>query len=355
MSAANFDFNRLERPRVLVAEDDDTTRRILFHVLEQCGYDITLCSNGSEAWEILGQDRPPELVILDWEMPGMDGIELCRRLRDKSRTYYHYVLMITGRSNTEDIVHARELGADDCLTKPFEGTDLKARLAVGHRIVTLQNELIKAREQQRELAMKDGMTGLWNRTAFLEMIQYELERAARSHGSTGLLMLDLDHFKKINDTYGHLSGDVVLKETAHRLKEAVRSYDFVGRYGGEEFLIGLPGCNGKQLYRRAEAIRLAVARNPVRIGQIQIPVTVSIGAVVGSPRRRTISDLLEAADAALYKAKDSGRNCVVFGEKPLSGTASDSSKVLPWPGRRSKIHHALTVQDINQLASQLTH
>jgi diguanylate cyclase (GGDEF)-like protein len=349
MYAANIDFNHLERPRVLVAEDDDTTRRILFHILQQCGYDIVLCTDGSEAWEILGQKRPPELVILDWEMPGIDGIELCRRLRDKSRAYYHYVLMITGRSNKQDLVHARELGADDYLTKPFEGTDLKARLAVGHRIVTLQNELIKSREQQRELAMKDGMTGLWNRTAFLEMIQRELERAARSHGSTGLLLLDLDHFKKVNDTYGHLVGDIVLKETARRLKQAVRSYDFVGRYGGEEFLIGLPGCNGRQLYKRAEAIRLAVAHEPVRAGRIEIPITVSIGAVVGSAKRRTMSDLLAAADAALYKAKDSGRNCTVYCEKPLTEIATDSAKILAWPDWHSDIHDTLILPDRRQL------
>jgi diguanylate cyclase (GGDEF)-like protein len=328
MYAANTAFNCLERPRVLVAEDNDSTRRILFHVLQQWGYDIVLSKNGLEAWEILRQERPPELVILDWEMPGMDGIELCRRLRDKSRSYYHYVLMITGRCDKQDIVRARELGADDCLTKPFEKTDLKARLGVGHRIVALQNELIRSREQHREQAMKDGMTGLWNRTAFLELIQHELERAARSHACTGLLLLDLDHFKKVNDTYGHLVGDIVLKETARRLKQAVRSYDFVGRYGGEEFFIALPGCNGKQLRRRAEAIRLAVASEPVRVGLAEIAITVSIGAVVTSARLRTMSDILAAADVALYKAKDSGRNCTAYCEKLPYGTAMSPAKTL---------------------------
>jgi two-component system, cell cycle response regulator len=337
-----------ERPRVLVAEDDDATRRILFYVLQQWGYDIILSKNGSEAWEILQQEHPPELIILDWEMPGMDGIELCRKLRDKSRTYYHYVLMITGRSDKQDIVHARELGADDCLAKPFDQSDLKARLGVGHRIVALQNELIKSRDEHREQAMKDGMTGLWNRAAFLELIQHELERAARSNGSTGLLLLDLDHFKNVNDTYGHLVGDIVLKETARRLKQTVRSYDFVGRYGGEEFFIALPGCNGRQLRKRAEAIRLAVAREPVRIGRTAIPITVSIGAVVASAKLRTMSDILSAADAALYKAKDSGRNCTVLCEKPLNETA-DSATLLAWPGWRSDIHDTLTLPDGRRL------
>lgn len=343
-------FSGTERTRVLVVEDDDTTRRILFNVLQQWGYDVVLSKNGFEAWEILRQQRPPELVIVDWEMPGMDGIELCRKLRDQSRDYYHYVLMVTGRSNKQDIVRARELGADDCLTKPFEPIDLKARLGVGHRIVTLQNELIKSREEHREQAMKDGMTGLWNRTAFLELIQHELERAARSHSCTGLLLLDLDHFKKVNDTYGHLVGDIVLRETAQRLKQAVRSYDFVGRYGGEEFFIALPGCNARQLQKRAEVIRLAIAREPVRMGGIEIPITASIGAAIGSTRLRTISELLAAADEALYKAKDAGRNCTVLSQRSANETAPDSAKILAWPGQRADIQDLLRLPNGQQLS-----
>lgn len=350
MHEPNVAFSRSERPRVLVAEDDETTRRILFAVLQQWGYDIILCKDGFEAWEILRQQHPPELVVLDWEMPGMNGIELCRRLRHQSRNYYHYVLMITGRSDKQDIVRARELGADDCLIKPFEPADLKARLGVGHRIVTLQNQLIASREQHREQAMKDGMTGLWNRTAFLDLIQCELERAARTHSHTGLLLLDLDHFKRVNDTYGHLVGDIVLRETAQRLKQAVRSYDFVGRYGGEEFFIALVGCNAKQLHKRAEVIRLAVAREPVRVGSIEIPITVSIGATIGSPRRRTIADLLAAADKALYQAKDSGRNCTVLCEKPSNEISPDSAKTLAWPGWRSDIQDILALPEGQRLS-----
>ena len=332
MYSSNFMLSGIERPRVLLAEDDAPTRRILLLMLQQWNYEIVLCKDGSEAWQCLQKKRPPELVILDWNLPGMDGIELCRRLRDKSREYYHYVLMITGRDDTQDVVHARESGADDYLAKPFKESDLKARLSVAGRIVALQNELIQSREKHREQAMRDGMTGLWNRTAFLDMTQCELDRASRSHGRTGLMLLDLDHFKAVNDTYGHLAGDAVLQEAARRLKQSVRSYDLVGRYGGEEFLVALPGCDARQLCKRAEGIRLAIASEPVRVGAAEIPITISIGAAVASARTRSLSGILAAADAALYKAKQNGRNQTVYCEEPLGGQVTDGAETGEWPG-----------------------
>ena len=186
---------------------------------------------------MLDAQEPPEVVILDWDLPGVDGIELCRKLRDKSRSYYDYNLMITGRTDEADLVHALESGADDCIGKPFGELELRARLLVASRILALQNELIHAREELRMQSMRDGLTGLWNRMAFLDLLKRELARAGRAGGQTGLLLIDLDHFKQTNDTYGHPVGDLVLKETARRLRQSVRSYDFVGRYGGEEFLI----------------------------------------------------------------------------------------------------------------------
>ena len=230
-----------ERPRVLIAEDDTITRLILKHWIQRWGYEVVVVDNGQDAWQILQQERPPEVVIIDWGMPGIDGIELCRRLRDKSRSYYHYILMVTGRTEELDVVHALESGADDCLGKPFAEPELRARLLVATRILALQNELIHAREELRAQAMRDGLTGLWNRTAFLDLCKHELDRAARTNGRTGLLMLDLDNFKLVNDTYGHLAGDLVLKEAARRLSQNVRSYDFVGRFGGEEFFVAFPG------------------------------------------------------------------------------------------------------------------
>ncbi len=304
------------RPRVLIAEDDTVTQLILKHWILRWGYEVVVVDNGIDAWSVLEQEQPPEVVIVDWSMPGIDGIELCRRLRDRSRSYYHYILMVTTHTDELDIVHALESGADDCLGKPFGEPELRARLLVANRILALQNELIHAREELRAQAMRDGLTGLWNRTAFLDLFQHELERAHRAHGRTGLLLLDLDNFKQVNDTYGHLAGDMVLKEAARRLCHSVRSYDFVGRYGGEEFFIALPGLGREQLCQRAEAVRTAICSEPFRTPQGDVPVSLSIGVAAAESGERSASDMLAVADVGLYKAKDSGRNRSVYCEKP---------------------------------------
>src|SRR5579863_7606507 len=297
-----------ELPRVLIAEDDTVTRLILKNWLLRWGYEVVVVDNGIDAWEVLEQEQPPEIVIVDWSMPGIDGIELCRRLRDQSRSYYHYILMVTTHTDESDLVLALESGADDCLAKPFGEPELRARLLVANRILALQNELIHAREELRAQAMRDGLTGLWNRTAFLDLFKHELERAHRANGRTGLLLLDLDNFKQVNDTYGHLAGDMVLKEAALRLCRNVRSYDFVGRYGGEEFFIAFPSSNREQLCQRAEAIRTAICSEPFRTPQGEVPISLSIGVAVAESGERSASDILAVADVGLYKAKDSGRN-----------------------------------------------
>ena len=305
-----------DRPRVLIAEDDSVTRLILKHWILRWGYEVVVVDNGIDAWKVFEQERPPEVVIVDWSMPGMDGIELCRRLRDGSRSYYHYILMVTTRTDELDIVHALESGADDCLGKPFGEPELRARLLVANRILALQNELIHAREELRAQAMRDGLTGLWNRTTFLDLFRRELQRAVRVKGRTGLLLLDLDNFKQVNDTYGHLVGDMVLKEAARRLCQNVRSYDFVGRYGGEEFFIALPGSGKEQLCQRAEAIRTAICNEPVHTPKGDVPFSISIGVAAAGSSECSASDVLAVADVGLYKAKDSGRNRSVYCERP---------------------------------------
>ncbi len=305
-------------PRVLIAEDDAVTRLILKHWILRWGYEVVVVDNGIDAWKVLEQEQPPEVVIVDWSMPGIDGIELCRRLRDQSRSYYHYILMITTRTDESDLVLALESGADDCLAKPFGEPELRARLLVANRILALQNELIHTREELRAQAMRDGLTGLWNRTAFLDLFKHELERASRINGRTGLLLLDLDNFKQVNDTYGHQAGDIVLKEAARRLCHHVRSYDFVGRYGGEELFIVLPGSGRDQLCQRAEAIRKSICCEPVRTPRGDISVSISIGIAVAESGERSVSNTMAVADVGLYKAKDSGRNRSVYCEKPWS-------------------------------------
>jgi len=249
--------------RVLVAEDDAMFRRILQKWLENWGYHVIVAEDGGKAWSILQQERPPELLILDWMMPEIEGVELCRRIRERQRPPYQYILLVTGKDDKEDLVKGLEAGADDYLTKPFEQNELRAHLLVAKRILTLQRDLIDAREELRSQAMHDVLTGIWNRGAVLDQLSRELDRSTRAKTTTGVLMLDLDHFKKVNDTYGHLTGDAVLREVAKRVTESIRSYDTVGRYGGEEFVVVLPNCGTAEIEQNAERIRLAISSVPI--------------------------------------------------------------------------------------------
>ena len=314
MSQPLTQYTGPERPEsncdgVLVAEDDPMFRKILKSWLENWGYRVIVAEDGTVAWNILQQERPPELLILDWVMPGIDGTELCRRIRERQTTPYQYILLVTAKDDREDVVAGLEAGADDYLTKPLDRSELRARLRVGRRILTLQKGLIQAREELRFQATHDVLTGTWNRGALLDLLQREIERASRSQSPTGFLMLDLDHFKKVNDTYGHVAGDVVLREVARRISQVVRSYDLVGRYGGEEFLVVLPGCDQNQALQNAERIRSVIAERPVLAAGAEIVVTASIGVTVTTVSTVTEKEILAIADTALYEAKSAGRNC----------------------------------------------
>ena len=285
-------------------------------MLTRWGYEATVVGDGDRAWAELRSDDPPRLAILDWMMPGMDGVEVCRRVRSAGREPYIYILLLTARTESDDLVEAINAGADDYLTKPLKVMELRARLRAGRRIVDLQQELLMARETLREQATHDGLTGLLNRNTILTVLQKELERAARAALPTSVLMIDLDHFKQVNDTHGHLAGDYVLREAAVRMKSAVRRYDSVGRYGGEEFLVVLCGCAASDATVQAERLRLAISCEEFSVGGPTIPVTCSIGIASRPPGAgNDIEALVHEADLALYSAKNQGRNrtgCVVF-------------------------------------------
>lgn len=308
--------------KVLIAEDNPIFQAMLKRLLTRWEYEIVSALDGNEAWSILQGDDPPQLAILDWMMPGMDGVEVCRRVRGAGREPYTYIILLTARTQAEDLVEGMDAGADDYLTKPFNAHELRVRLRAGRRILDLQQELVKAREALREQACHDGLTGLFNRITILEMLQNEIGRSRREKTPMSLLMLDLDHFKKINDTYGHLAGDAVLREAAKRMKAVVRQYDAVGRYGGEEFLVLMPGSDVENSMAQAERIRQIIAAEPCPFGEANIPMTCSIGfASTASGIAPIPNELIREADSALYEAKRSGRNRTVAAVGPIAATA----------------------------------
>jgi two-component system cell cycle response regulator len=299
--------------RVLIAEDERGARRLLEARLSQWGYEVTGVADGGQAWEQLRGETPPPLAILDWVMPGMDGPEVCRRVRALRREPYIYLILLTSNDQKADMVRGMEAGADDYLTKPWDAHELEVRVRAGRRIVELQSQLIAAREELRREATHDSLTGLWSRAAVLGILAREVHQARREGAPLALVMVDIDRFKSVNDTYGHLVGDAVLREVAHRVESRVRGGDIVGRYGGEEFVVVLPGCDGRSAVEVAERLRSAVADAPVERAPGPLRVTVSLGVAAEHGDGDLAADpLLRAADEALYRAKAEGRNRTVL-------------------------------------------
>ena len=292
---------------VLLAEDDPVYRQILHRWLESWGHRVTIAQDGLEAWQILQKGDAPRIIILDWMMPGMEGPELCRRIRAEKKSPSPYILLVTAKGGREDVIRGLEAGADDYIQKPCEADELRARVGVGQRMLKAQADLIEAREDLRFSATHDSLTGLWNHGTVLDLLEREIRRSARVPAPVGVLMVDIDHFKIINDTYGHLAGDSVLKDVSRRIEQAVRSYDIVGRYGGEEFVLVLPECHPEETQANGERIRQAVASTPIAAGGVDIDVTVSVGAA-SMADATSPNDLLTRADSALYRAKETGRD-----------------------------------------------
>jgi diguanylate cyclase (GGDEF)-like protein len=301
--------------KILIADDNPLDLSVLKLTLEKWDYEVTTASDGNEALNIMSQDDAPALAILDWMMPGMTGLEVCAELRFQHTKRYMYILILSSRSEKSDIISGMQSGADDYLEKPVDVNELQVRLRAGRRIIELQEDLIAAREELRVQATQDFLTGISNRLEIMTFLGRELSRASRTHGNMAVMMADIDTFKKINDTYGHPSGDAVIKEVAARIGGCLREYDSVGRFGGEEFLIVVVEIDPENIKGLADRIRKSIADTPIPIPNAEITVTMSFGAVAyaaGEPVNK--DDLIARADAALYRAKDGGRNRVEMAE-----------------------------------------
>ncbi len=299
--------------KILVADDDPVSRRLMERILQKGGYEVITAHDGTQALELLAADNAPRLALLDWMMPGHDGLEVCRTVRAWQNKPYFYITLLTSKLSDSDVVAGLEAGADDYLTKPCNPEELKARLRTGQRILTLEDTLVQAREEMRFKATHDSLTGLWNHGSILSILTRELSLSARDHLPVSVLLCDLDYFKQVNDTYGHLVGDEVLRQVASRLVAAVEGRGEVGRYGGEEFLVVLKGCDGHHLAAQADRLREGIAATPFPIVRGSLSLSISLGALALDSWDTAVplEPLLKQVDSALYLAKSSGRNRVV--------------------------------------------
>jgi diguanylate cyclase (GGDEF)-like protein len=293
--------------RILIADDSNVSRHLLESIVKKWGYQVITTADGNQAWEVLQQADAPRMAILDWMMPGLTGPEVCQRVRDKGIEPYTYILLLTSRTQKEDVIEGMTAGADDYVVKPFDQQELNVRLRAGRRIIDLQDELLKAQAALRHQATHDSLTGVKNRGRITEVLT---ERVAEA-GPLGVIMLDLDKFKSVNDTFGHAAGDAVLVLAAQRLSEALTEKDALGRYGGEEFLV-ISQRTPDELKDFAEALRQRIAGAPMETGDVRLSVTASFGVANRNGCGHAHSSLLmKAADDALYQAKRDGRNRVV--------------------------------------------
>ena len=295
---------------ILIADEVDESREAMERALIRWGYRPRSAPSHSQAWRILQEPVPPQLVILSHAVPGANQVRLCERIRRLQQDYV-YVISLAREGRNEDFAEAMAHGADACIRRPVDPEELLVRLRAGERILDLQAELLAAQDSLRDQATHDALTGLWNRPAILETLATEIDRARREDTSLAVLMVDLDDFKKINDTYGHAAGDMALRGTATRMRDVLRTYDMIGRYGGEEFLVVVPRCDLTFSAYVAERLRLAVAAEAIVTGETALYVTASFGIAAACGLEDPDGDtLIQAADNALYGAKRAGRNRV---------------------------------------------
>jgi two-component system, cell cycle response regulator len=303
---------------VLIADDEPVTFALLTTLLSNWGYDVVAVRDGHEAMTLLDAENAPHLAILDWTMPGASGTDVIKSIRQGSRPYI-YTLLLTSKDSQDDVLQGLSAGADDYLVKPIKSKELRARLLVGERILKLQEALLSAYQSAQFQAQHDVLTGLHNRAAILQVLHCELERSVREGRAVGVIMADIDHFKVINDTHGHGTGDAVLRATATAMQKCLRPYDSIGRYGGEEFLAVVPNCPAAAVLKVAERMRRTIQGLEVDTGTAGIlRLSCSFGVALADAALRDEAVVINAADQALYMAKRRGRNRAELSGQPLS-------------------------------------
>ena len=303
---------------ILLAEDDLISRRLFEKILSKEGFTVTSVANGREALDLFRRQFFP-IVLTDWQMPEMEGPELCRAIREENPDRYVFIIMLTAKGSKDDIINGLGAGADDYLTKPAHHAELLARIKSGIRFLELERSLKAAVDEIHLMSITDPLTGIYNRGYINERLPQEIRRAKRYGRDLSLLLCDIDHFKNVNDSYGHLVGDAVLKTFAQCLTDTIRQeVDWAGRYGGEEFLVVLPETDHAGAMVLAERLRKNAAACHTRLDDGTIPVTASFGVTGFSPieiqEPVKAETLLQEADRRLYEAKASGRNQVRGGK-----------------------------------------
>jgi len=298
---------------ILIVEDSYTQALRLQIILEEQGYQIALARNGVEGLNLLQEDFFP-IVITDWIMPEMDGFEFCQAVRSQEFPGYVYIILLTTKDSRHDIIAGLEAGADDYLIKPVDKAELAARLNTARRIIELEYSLRKRNEEIARMSVTDPLTKAYNRRYLNDHLSAEIKRAFRYDHPLSIIICDIDHFKRVNDTYGHQAGDRVLEEFARCIRGLVREADWIVRYGGEEFLIVLPETDLDNAHKAAERYRVSVSETPIPTGTTEIRITASFGVASCLPscekreNECSMEALIESADQCLYRAKNEGRN-----------------------------------------------
>lgn len=302
--------------RILIAEADTVTRRVLETALIQWGHNVAGCADGPAALQLLLGATPFDFALLDWSLPELDGPKICHAV-GKQSAVQTYLLLLCKPDSDQAPLAALAAGADDVLTKPVDADQLQLRLKAGQKVVELRRELTAAQETIRVKTTQDPVTGLWNREALVDSMDRELERARREGAPLGFVLFDVDDFRLVNDTLGRRAGDGALRQVGQRLRHSLRPYDVLGRYGGDQFLAILPGCDETFAAALAERLRTSVSAQPIALneGTIRITLSAGVAAAGGMQERRPADALACAAEAALYKAKLPGQHSLALATK----------------------------------------